>query len=400
MSLGKKIIVFSIGSIAILLFIFVISFMIYIKKTDAIVLSSDLTCHYRDVVYADQFIKSIDGVLLDKYLVDTSVVGKRKIEIQYKNRYGFVEQKVFEITVKDVTPPVIVVSNPLVVHIDEVDHLLDVILCADDYDDNISCVLKGDYDLGKVGEYSLTISAMDKSGNEETKDFNLKVLEKDDKKNNPSSSVKKKIAFKDVYQKYKTIDTEIGVDLSKWQGGVDFSKLVSSGVSFVMIKIGGQKEIGGDISLDPKFEQNIKGALQNHLKVGVYFYSYARNENEARKQARWVVQNLRGYDIDLPIAFDWENWDKYSKFGIGFRTLNRIASSFIHDVKHYNYNGILYSSKYYLENIWYQEEYDKWIAYYTDHFDYHEDYYIWQLCNNGRVDGIDGDVDIDVLKIK
>ena len=189
----------------------------------------------------------------------------------------------------------------------------------------------------------------------------------------------------------------LGLDISKWQGDVDYAKIKKEGVEFVMLKIGGQTKINGEFSIDPKFYDNIEGALANDIKVGVYFYSYATNVEEAKKQADFIMQKLDNYDIDMPIAFDWENWSKYTRFHISFHTLNKVASAFIDRVEEFGYDGVLYSSKYYLENIWYQEDYTNWLAYYNDEFDKYQDYYMWQMCNNGKINGINGYVDIDIM---
>lgn len=398
MNKRKKILMIIVGVLAVFLFVFVIILMIHVKNTNAIVLSDNLSCLYREEVYVSHFIKDVDGTLIDDYLVDTSVIGSKRIDVQYKNRYGFVEQKRFQIEVKDESAPMIVVKNPYIVFLGEVTNLLDDIFCADDYDDGISCVISGEYDLNVVGEYPLSISAQDKSGNETKKEFILNVINKED--DSKSSEDVTYTDFKDVYDRYKDEGTEIGVDISKWQGDVDFEKLALAGVSFVMLKIGGQVEIGGDFILDPKFISNIEKATSQGIKVGVYFYSYAKSEDEARKQARWIVKKLGKYHLSLPIAFDWENWHHYSTFGIGFRTLNHVAGAFISEVQRFGYEGILYSSKYYLENVWYQEDYTKWLAYYTQHNDYDKGFLMWQLCNDGKIDGIDGMVDIDILKTK
>ena len=164
-----------------------------------------------------------------------------------------------------------------------------------------------------------------------------------------------------------------------------------------MIKIGGQKKIGDDYNLDPKFYDNIKGALRNNIKVGLYFYSYATNEQEAIKQANWIISKIRNYQINLPIALDWENWSNYTSFHLSFHSLNKIATAFINQIEKHNYKALLYSSKSYLENIWYQEDYTTWIAYYTNDFPNYKDYYMWQLCSDGKIDGIKGYVDIDIM---
>ena len=394
MSQHKKILLFVLGGFILFLFFCVITLMVTVKNTGAIVFQDDLTCQYREKVYVDRFIKRMDGELIDRYLVDTSVVGKRQIEVRYRNRYGFVEQKKIEIEVKDVTAPMIVVSNPYTVVEGEVDNLLDSIFCADDYDDDIKCVISGEYNLNVIGRFSLSIEAVDKSGNQTEKEFVLNVIKKSHQK---ESNKKNEVSFQDIYKRYKSSNTEVGLDISKWQGEVDFDKIVREGASFVMIKIGGQNGIGEEIIEDSYFSRNIEEALKHQLKVGVYFYSHAKTDVEAIKQARWVVQKLKKYSISLPVAFDWENWESYSKYRIGFRTLNHVASSFMDEVRRYGYQAMLYSSKYYLENIWYPELNDRWIAYYTNDNDYDDSYMMWQLCNTGKIDGIEGYVDIDIL---
>lgn len=392
MRASKQILIGFVSFLLVSLFVLCILFMIHVKKTDSIVLEDDLTCLYRENVTADRFIKSIDGELLDKYLVDTSVVGKRRVEIQYKNKYGFVEHFRFDIEVLDKTAPIINIDDPFVLEVSEVSRLEDVLFCADDYDDGVSCQVDGEYNLNQVGSYKIHVLARDKSGNKNERDVTLKIVDKkEDKKYGPD------IIFNDVLNKYKNDSTVVGVDISKWQGDVDYSLLSRAGVSFVMLKIGGQEKINGDIVMDPNFTKNIEGAIQNGLSVGVYFYSHAKNVDTARKQARWVIQNIRNYDVDLPVAFDWENWDRYPTYGIGFRSLNRIADAFISEIKRYNYDSLLYSSKFYLDNVWYSENYSKWLAYYNDQFKLTDDYVLWQMSNRGKVDGIQGNVDIDIL---
>ena len=394
MNWSKKFLIFVFSFFIILLFVFVILLMVHVKKTDAIVFSDDLTCNYRDVVHVEHFIKSINGNLLDNYLVDTSTLGKKQLDVRYKNQYGFVEKSKVSIEVKDTVSPIIFVDDPYVISKGDVSKLEDTIFCADDYDDHIQCTISGEYDLNQVGNYPLSIIASDKTGNESKKNFVLKVVDKKEIDQSNGTPVK----FNDIYQKYSS-EYDIGLDVSKWQENVDFEKVAQQGVSFVMIKLGGQSEINGEITLDPNFYTNIDKAIQNDLKVGVYFYSYAKSVNEAKKQAKWVAQILKDYHLDLPVAFDWENWEKYSTFGIGFRMLNRIASSFITEINRYQYQGMLYSSKYYLENIWYSEDYSNiWLAYYHQSLDYDGKFSIWQVCNTGIIDGINGFVDIDLLK--
>ena len=391
-TLKKTIIV----SVIVFLITTLFSFYFFIKYMDNndILLKDDLTCNFRERIHVSDFILNMEGKILNNYYIDTSDVGMKTVSISYRNKYGFKVRKKFKVEVLDVTNPIIYVPNPLIIDSDNNIDIWDKIFCADDYDDNVECNIIGSYDLNKIGNYNLKITANDFSGNKVEKDFVLKVVEKDNnitKKNDVFTS------FNAVYNKFKSSNTMIGLDISKWQEEIDFKKLKSSGVEFIMIKIGGQNKIKGNFIEDPKFEDNIKGALANNIRVGVYFYSYATSVIEARKQARWVIKKVKDYDLSLPIAFDWENWTNYKKFHLSFNSLNKIAKSFINEVKSNDYDAILYSSKYYLENIWYEDDYDKWLAYYTENNDYKKDYLLWQMCNNGKINGIKGYVDIDIM---
>ena len=367
----------------------------FMNNTDGLYLKNDLTCEFREKVYVKDFISVLDGELVDNYLVDTNEVGFQDIIITFKNKYGFIVGKNVTIEVKDVVSPTVVVNNPYNIEVGSIDSLEDKIFCADDYDDMISCNIIGEYDLNKIGKYDLEMVAVDKSGNSTNKKFTLNVIKK--QVGNSNQNVYRYTSFDSIYKKYKNENTKIGLDISKWQGDVDYKTLKQKGVEFVMLKIGGQTKIDGEFNIDPKFYDNIKGAIDNDIKVGVYFYSYAKSEKEAIKQANWIVSKLGDNNLDLPIVFDWENFSSYTKFHISFHTLNKIAKAFIDRVEELGYDGVLYSSKYYLENIWYKEDYTNWLAYYNSDFNEYKDYYMWQLCNDGKIDGIDGYVDIDIM---
>ena len=161
-----------------------------------------------------------------------------------------------------------------------------------------------------------------------------------------------------------------------------------------MIRIGYGHDSNNEMVMDKRFENNIKRAKEVGIPVGVYFYSYARNKEEAIEQAKWIIEKLNGEKLDLPIAFDWEEWSKFNTYKVSFKELSDIAYAFIDEVKKAGYDGSLYSSAYYLNNIW--KDFDNtWLAYWTDNNDYEKQYTMWQL-GIGRVNGI-GEVDIDIL---
>ena len=163
-----------------------------------------------------------------------------------------------------------------------------------------------------------------------------------------------------------------------------------------MIRLGTQIGAHEDSKLDDYFLENIKGAKEVGIKVGVYYYSYASSKKEARDQAKWVVKNLKGFDLDLPVVFDWECYSMFNSFSISFYDLNRIADSFLGEIRHYGYQPMLYASKNYLEKIWTSFDSKVWLAHYTTYTNYQGDYLMWQLTNHGVVSGIQGEVDIDL----
>ena len=164
-----------------------------------------------------------------------------------------------------------------------------------------------------------------------------------------------------------------------------------------MIRVGSQKGTKGEYVIDSYFKQNIENALNNDLKVGVYFYSYANSKKEARKQAKWVLNQIKDYEITLPIAFDWECYNSFNQMELSLFGLNEVAESFLDEVENKKYDGMLYGSKNYLNDIWKYHEYDVWLAHYTDKTDYDSHYVMWQLCQDGKIDGINTLVDINVL---
>lgn len=386
-----------------LFLIFLCSLVLYLHftNTEDLIPKKNMSFNFRQTVHTSDLIEKLNGRLLTNTLVDTNTVGKRKVQVSYYNHYGFIENKYVEIEIKDITPPTVVVNSTYYAEKGDKYNLLDKIFCADDYDDNVSCQITGDYNFDKVGKYPLKIVATDHSNNVTSKSFSLVISDKTDTiKDKQPSLVTTTTDFKNIYKKYKTNNTLIGLDLSKWQEQVDFDKIKAQGVEFVMLKIGGQSEKSGKLELDPYFINNIEEALKRELKVGVYFYSHATSTDEARKQAGWVVKNLKEYPLSLPIAFDWENWNQYTSYHLSFHTLNNIANTFFTTLETKNYQTMLYSSKYYLDTVWYKEEYNTWLAHYTTDSKDKAEYNMWQLCNDGKIEGINNLVDIDILYLK
>lgn len=200
-----------------------------------------------------------------------------------------------------------------------------------------------------------------------------------------------------IVDDYIIDSTKIGLDVSVWQEDIDFEAIKNAGVEFIIIRVGTTKGPNGEYMLDSKFTRNIEEANKYDIDVGIYFYSYANSIEKAKEEALWVIDHIKDYKVTLPVAFDWENWDTFNNYNVSFFELTEMAKTFLDTVKAAGYDGLLYSSMNYLENFWMPVEYDTWLAHYTKKTSYKGDYTYWQLCSNGKVDGIRGDVDINIM---
>ena len=349
----------------------------------------------------NDYIKNIEGKIIEKPQINTKKLGKQEISFIYLNKDNKKRRGTIEIEIVDTEKPLVWLSNNYNTKIGEEINLKDKIICIDNYDENPSCEIKGEYDINKEGIYPLTYKAIDSNGNTFEKEFTLTVytpVTTSENENTSQPQIEPKYTdFQEVIKNYKDENNEIGIDVSKWQGDIDFKKVKNAGATFVMIRVGSQNGVKGDYVLDPYFKQNIENALKNDLKVGIYFYSYADSEKEATKQANWVIKQIKEYDIDLPVVFDFESFDILNDMELSIYGLNEIAHSFINTLEEKGYNGMLYGSKNYLISLWKYHTNPVWLAHYTDNTNYEGKYFMWQMCNDGKIDGIEGYVDIDIL---
>lgn len=361
-----------------------------------VTLVKDRKVEFNSDVKVSDYIKSINGKIEQDKKIDTTTLGKKIIKFSYINDDKIKVKYQYDIEVVDTVEPLIWLNDTYSVEVGSDINLTDKILCGDNYDSNPKCYIEGEYDLNQEGNYSLVFKAEDSSGNKEEHPFILQVYVPKQTSSDQENSGENYINFEDVVKNYKNKNNQIGIDVSKWQGDVDFDKLKQSGVEFVMIRVGGSLGKDGKYFLDDKFKINMEKAKKAKMPVGVYFYSYANSVTKAKKDAKWVLKQIKDYDLKLPISFDWEEWQDFNSYHLSFFGLTSMAEEFVKDIEKKGYNGLIYSSKAYLDNIWLETKYDIWLAHYTSVTNYEKTYKMWQLCNNGRVDGITGDVDIDI----
>ena len=229
-----------------------------------------------------------------------------------------------------------------------------------------------------------------------TKDFNENQSYITDVKDIYGNTTKVKISITQIKKKVLN-----GIDVSVYQGTIDWTKVSKSGVDFAMIRAGyrgyGDK---GVLVEDSMFSKNVLGAKTNKMDIGIYFYTQAINVEEAKEEAKFVVNLIKKYGIDVkyPIAIDTE----LSPIGTG-RADNiskekrtEVVKAFCEIIKQLGYKPMVYASKYWLyDNLNVQQisQYDTWLAHYTDKTDYKYSYTMWQYTSTGNVDGITGNVD-------
>lgn len=204
--------------------------------------------------------------------------------------------------------------------------------------------------------------------------------------------------YSDLTDIYDFTKQSIGIDVSEWQGDIDFYKVKESGVDFVMIRAG-LRTSATKLEEDAYFKKNIKKATDAGLKIGIYFFSTANNEIEALEEARWVIDLVKDYKIAYPIAYDIENIGEFSTVNITKEQLNKNAKIFLDYISNSGYVGTLYSSANDLNKWWdveYLKDYMIWMAHYTTLSDYEGNYVIWQYSDEGKIKGISGNVDLNI----
>ncbi len=192
-----------------------------------------------------------------------------------------------------------------------------------------------------------------------------------------------------------------GIDVSKHQGEIDWAKVAADGIEFAFIRVGNRGYGTGAIVEDAQFEANIKGAISNGIQVGVYFFSQAINEEEAREEAAFVLEKIAPYKVQCPVVIDVEKVPdseaRMNQISLEQRTANTLV--FLETVEAAGYEVMLYHNMEMgtlmldMEKF---EDYSKWFAYYNKEIYYPYAFDVWQYSDKGKVDGIAGDVDLNI----
>lgn len=185
-----------------------------------------------------------------------------------------------------------------------------------------------------------------------------------------------------------------GIDISTWQGNVDFNKVKAAGINFVLIRTG-----YGSKGKDSKLEANVRGCEAVGLPYGFYHYSYARNSEEAKTEVQNLLNLIKGYKPTYPVYIDMEDADQYkAKNGVNNATCINICEIECLALEAAGYYAGIYANLDWLENRINDrrlDRFDKWVAQWATKCQYTKSYGVWQYTSGGTVNGISGRVDMN-----
>lgn len=195
--------------------------------------------------------------------------------------------------------------------------------------------------------------------------------------------------------------TKAGIDVSKWNKDIDWDKVKNAGVEFAIIRAGYRGSVTGSLVQDIYFDINMKGAAKSGIPVGVYFFTQATNEVEAVEEASAVLRWVQEYEITYPIFIDTEGAGGNGRAdGLDVDTRTLVCEAFCRTIENAGYEAGVYASRnWYNNNLHVEklEDYYIWLAEYRSVPLYQGYYCMWQYSSKGRIDGIEGNVDMNIM---
>lgn len=203
------------------------------------------------------------------------------------------------------------------------------------------------------------------------------------------------------YVENDQVVSHMGIDVSKYQGKINWQKVAAEGVEFVFLRLGLRGYESGKLVEDETFQANIKGATEHGIKVGVYFFSQAITVEEAVEEANFVLERIAPYNIECPVVFDVE------RVGSSSARMNQLTPqertdvtiAFLDTIEAAGYKSMFYhnmETALLLLELERLKDYDRWFAYYGEELYYPYAYGVWQYSEKGRIDGISAEVDMNI----
>ena len=203
------------------------------------------------------------------------------------------------------------------------------------------------------------------------------------------------MTYKDSSYKLST-----GIDVSSHNGAVDWPAVKTDGIEFAMLRIGYRGAQNGILHEDEYIDANMEQAIQNYLRVGVYFFSSATSSKEIDEEVDLVLNKIKGYKITMPVVFDMEEFDQGGRIDdLSMEQRTKLALRFCKKIKEAGYTPMIYGNMTWLyQNYDFEKisKYPIWLASYSTRCPMEDKFDMWQYSNQGRVNGIPGDVDINI----
>ena len=209
----------------------------------------------------------------------------------------------------------------------------------------------------------------------------------------------------------ETEEITIGIDVSKFQGTIDWAKVAETGIDFAMVRVGYRTQSTGEITEDTNARYNMQEATANGIRIGAYFFSTAISGAEAVEEAKWVADYISQYQITYPVAYNCEGFDNPDnrQYEMSVTERTDAAIAFLHEIYNQGYTPMFYASKSEMEQElqWetsrIENRFKIWVSQYpqvpypeTSVSSYSRKHDMWQYTNNGTVAGIDKPVDVNV----
>lgn len=267
-------------------------------------------------------------------------------------------------------------------------------------------------------EFTENTEALSTEIETENSEITPEVVEKEDPQNSVGGNMtNQQGAAVDISQvvanipSNETLEITLGIDVAKYQGTIDWKKVADSGVDFAMVRVGYRTLINGEIVADVNAKYNMQEASKYGIKVGVYFFSTAISEEEAREEADWVANYIAKYKITYPVVYNCEGYEdsQSRQYSLNKTQRTDIAIAFLDRISEKGYSSMFYASKSEMEGDAKWEtsrlagRYKIWVAQYpsvpypqTSKSSYSGTHAMWQYTNKGTVPGISKPVDMNV----
>lgn len=206
--------------------------------------------------------------------------------------------------------------------------------------------------------------------------------------------------------RFSGYDVLNGIDVSQWNGNINWTQVKNAGYSFVFIRVSGRGASAGSLYTDDRYKANLEGAIAAGLDVGVYTYTQSITVAEAQQEARFVIDLIKGYNINLPVIFDYEFYSggRLQNAKLSKAAATAICNAFCATIENSGYTAMMYSYKSLLNNNLNPDDitkyYPLWLAIYNNTANYSGDYNYWQYSDAGQVPGINHATDLNYAYMK